>query len=139
MYMYEPAWNYLYELTVSCGNDHSPILWVIGYVARHSHLVLFVPGSNVELLTNSGRGDHALHQSCLPVAAQSPPWRPHPRKGVPGQNTVQKTGCPALIWPQAGGCPEGSRAGARGLSPASLLPSPRVLLDLLTITKLLWF
>ena len=86
----KPAWNYLYEIKVSCGKNNSPSLVGVGYVARHSHRFLFIPGSCVELLTNSGRGDHALHQSCLPVATQNSPCWTRLRKDVPEWGEVQK-------------------------------------------------
>lgn len=38
IYIYmKPAWNYLYEIKVSCGKNNSPSLVGVGYVARHSH------------------------------------------------------------------------------------------------------
>lgn len=58
-----PAWNFLYEIQVSCGNNNSPSL-VGGRVRGQTQSPsFFIPGSCIELLTNSGGGDHPLHQS----------------------------------------------------------------------------
>lgn len=86
----KPAWNYLYEIKVSCGNNNPPSLVGGGVHGQTATRVLLLPGSCVELLTNSGTGDHALHRSCLPVAAQNCQTPPTPEKEVPGCGVVQK-------------------------------------------------
>lgn len=156
IYIYmKPAWNSLYEMKVRCGRNDSPSLVGVGYVAGHSHWFLFIPGSCVELLTNSGGGDHGLHQSCLPLATQNSPCWTHLRRKFQNWECRRSRNCACrvrgphglaaetllglaqvLALPQAGECPASSQQGQGFLH----LPSPlrRKPLDLMTVKILLW-
>lgn len=149
----KPAWNYLYEIKVNCGKKIThPVQWVVGTWPDTVTWFSFIPGSCIELLTNSGRGDHALHQSCLPVAPRTLLDSPEGRKI---QDTVRSKKClrspvTTCFASRDFRLPQvltflrhtnALQAPGRGNKSFLWFPSPPFLgiLSLMTIEELLWF
>lgn len=87
----KPAWNYLYEIEVNCGYKN-PLSLVGGRV--HDQTVTwfsFIPGSCIELLTDSGGGDHSFTKA----ASQ---WPPRPLLDPPREGRSRTQRGPASAY-----------------------------------------